>query len=163
MKYQLQLLLLSVAALLFLCGTSEIVVAQSNMAGKRVKGFTYPEYDADGEMVWQLKGDAQFETNDRVQMRNVRLETFEKGKSKFVFVTPSCVFDRSTKNAESDAKVEVKGDHLVIEGEGFVWTGDEGKMVLRRNVRVTFTNVRKQLEEWERAGEEFPPKEEKSP
>lgn len=163
MKRQLKWFVSSIVAIGFLWVCVGDAAAQPNMAGKKVKGFTYPEYDADGEMIWQLKGDAQFETDDRVQLRNVRLETFEKGKSKFVFVTPACVFNRSTKNAESHEKIEVNGEHLVIEGEGFVWTGEESKMVVRRNVRVTFTNVRKQLEELERAGEEFPPKEGKSP
>jgi hypothetical protein len=153
--------ILAVVACLFFC-VGEIF-AQPNMSGKKVKGFTYPEYDAEGELLWQLRGDAQFETNDRAQMRNVRLETFEKGKLKFVFITPACLFDRATKNAESEEKIEVQSQHINIEGEGFVWTGEEGKMIVRRNVRVTFTNVRKQLEEFEQGRGETPPKEGKSP
>ncbi|GEM_PF-2286899 len=163
MKNPMKLTASFLVATVILCAFTCVSLAQPNMAGKKVKGFTYPEYDADGEMVWQLKGDAQFETNDRAQMRAVRLETFEKGKSKFVFMTPACVFDRSTKNAQSDDKVEVKGEHLVIEGEGFAWTGEAGRMVVRKNVRVTFSNVRKQLEQLEKGGGAVPTKEEKTP
>lgn len=121
--------------------------AQPNLAGKQVKGFAYPEYDADGQKIWELKGDALFETNDRLQLRNVRLETFEGGKLRFVFLATACVFDRSTKSAHSDEKVEVFGDCLTMEGKGFVWSGEEGKMLIRKEVRVSFSNLGKQFEE----------------
>jgi hypothetical protein len=132
-------------AAVLLLAVAQVAIAQPDMAGKEVKGFVFPQYDENGELLWRLKGDAKFETAERVQLANVRMESFANGKPRVVFVTPFCYFDTVKKAATTNRAVEIMADEFSVSGEGLEWSSDEGKFVLRRNVKFMFVGPRGRL------------------
>lgn len=155
-------MLLLAAVIGLLVGISP-VLAQLDMTGKEVKGLIFPEYGNDGNLVWRLKGDATFDTNEKVRLKNAQLETFDNGKRGFLFTSLACSFDLTKKAATTDQDVKILGDYYVIEGNGFEWTSEEGRMIIRHNVRVTMANVQTHLSKPGQANNAVPTQEKNRP
>ncbi|MCX7825217.1 MAG: LPS export ABC transporter periplasmic protein LptC [Verrucomicrobiae bacterium] len=104
-----------------------------------VHGFKVPEYDAKGQLVWQMFGDrARLElASGKVEVEQMRLELFRGGQVDTTMRSPKCLFDRAAKTASSDQPVEIVATNMVMTGKGFDWNAAESRMRIHNDVTVT--------------------------
>lgn len=107
-----------------------------------LQGFTVPEYDANGQLVWQIFGDtARLElVGGKVEIRGMRLEFYQKGSLDATMRSPICLFDRASKTAVSDEAVEIVATNMMVTGKGFDWNSNDSRMRIRSDATMTIFN-----------------------
>jgi hypothetical protein len=107
-----------------------------------LQGFTVPEYDANGQLVWQMFGDsARVElVGGKVEVRGMKLEFYQKGSLDATMRSPLCLFDRTSKTAASDEAVEIVATNMVVTGKGFDWSSNDNRMRIRSDATMTILN-----------------------
>lgn len=107
-----------------------------------LQGFTVPEYNADGQLVWQMFGEtARVElVGGKVEVHGMRLELYQKGSLDATMRSPVCLFDRAAKTASSDEPVEIVSTNMVITGKGFEWNSNDNRMRIRDDATMTILN-----------------------
>ncbi|MBM3887741.1 MAG: hypothetical protein FJ388_01310 [Verrucomicrobia bacterium] len=104
-----------------------------------VQGFKVPEYDANGQLVWQMFGDrARLElVSGKVEVEQMKLELFRDGRVDTTMRSPTCLFDRAAKTASSNDPVEIVATNIMMTGRGFEWSAAESRMRIHNDVTVT--------------------------
>ena len=107
-----------------------------------LQGFTVPEYNADGQLVWQMFGEtARVElVGGKVEVHGMRLELYQKGSLDATMRSPVCLFDRAAKTASSDEPVEIVSTNMVVTGKGFEWNSNDNRMRIRNDATMTILN-----------------------
>lgn len=107
-----------------------------------LQGFTVPEYNADGQLVWQMFGEtARVElVGGKVEVQGMRLELYQKGTLDATMRSPICLFDRASKTASSDEVVEIVATNMVVTGKGFDWNSNDSRMRIRSDATMTIFN-----------------------
>jgi hypothetical protein len=107
-----------------------------------LQGFTVPEYNADGQLIWQMFGEsARVElVGGKVEVRGMRLELYQKGTLDATMRSPVCLFDRSSKTASSDDAVEIVSTNMTVTGKGFEWNSNDSRMRIRSDATMTILN-----------------------
>ncbi|MBI5686162.1 MAG: hypothetical protein HZC54_13900 [Verrucomicrobia bacterium] len=107
-----------------------------------LQGFTVPEYDANGQLIWQMFGDsARVElVGGRVEVQGMRLEFYQKGSLDATMRSPVCLFDRGSKTASSDEAVEIVATNMMVTGKGFDWNSNDSRMRIRSDATMTIFN-----------------------
>lgn len=108
-----------------------------DLLGQAVKGFRYPDYDNQGQLKMEVSGDrARFLPQDLIQITNLRMTFYEKGKMVMHISTPLCFFNRVKRTAVSTSKVRVTRAEIIITGRGFNWKEKDGLIRINNNARV---------------------------
>jgi hypothetical protein len=107
-----------------------------------LQGFTVPEYDANGQLIWQMFGDtARVElVGGKVEVHGMKLEYYQKGSLDATMRSPLCLFDRSSKTATSDEAVEIVATNMMVTGRGFEWNSNDSRMRIRSDATMTIFN-----------------------
>ncbi len=107
-----------------------------------LQGFTVPEYNADGQLIWQMFGEsARVElVGGKVEVQGMRLELYQKGTLDATMRSPVCLFDRTSKTATSDEAVEIVSTNMTVTGKGFEWNSNDSRMRIRNDVTMTILN-----------------------
>lgn len=108
-----------------------------DLLGQSLKGFRYPDYDAQGQLKMEISGDkARFLPQDLVQITNLRMTFYEEGKMVMHISTPLCFFDRVKRTAVSTSEVWVTRAEIIITGRGFDWNEKNGLIRINNNAKV---------------------------
>jgi hypothetical protein len=108
--------------------------------------FSVPEYDQQGNMVSELKGDyADILPDGRVRIRNLRIDSYRDNEIDMSITAPECEYSESDKTAHSDSDVRIARDNMVVTGQGFSWRSSDERLVIRSNVKVVLKNVKKHV------------------
>lgn len=81
---------------------------------------------------------AQPEAGNRVRVTEARVQSFRvSGEPEMIIIAPDCVYNPSQRTATSPGRLEVRtGDNrFSVEGEGFLWRGDESTLTISNQVR----------------------------
>lgn len=107
-----------------------------------LQGFTVPEYDANGQLIWQIFGDtARVElVGGKVEVQGMRLEFYQKGSLDATMRSPACLFDRTSKTASSAESVEIVSTNMMVTGKGFDWNSNDNRMRIRSDATMTILN-----------------------
>lgn len=107
--------------------------------------------DADGELQWRLEADsASVDPRTKSEdikralwnLKNLRLRTYaEKGQEFAVMTSGSGQFHPENREAESDARVDVRGETFVVRGNGWSWSGRGHENLIRVHDNV-FVSIR---------------------
>ncbi len=127
------------ACLVVVLATSWVVAQQGlpTGAGELVK-FTIPERDARGVLIWQLMGDhAKLRTDGKMEVDKLTVSTFKSSGVDWTFTTPTCVFNRETREGVSESEVKMSNKNTEITGDGFHWLANESRFIIRSNVTVS--------------------------
>lgn len=102
-----------------------------------VKGFRYPDYDAQGQLKYEIMGDeARVQPDGTIVIANLKLVLYEAGKAVTHVTAPRCVFDRVKRTASSTSEVCVARSEIVLTGRGFEWQIDAGRLNILSQARV---------------------------
>ncbi|MCX6907690.1 MAG: hypothetical protein NTY01_06565 [Verrucomicrobia bacterium] len=107
-----------------------------------LQGFTVPEYDANGQLVWQMFGEtARVElVGGKVEVHGMKLDFYQKGSLDATMRSPVCLFDRTSKTATSEETVEIVATNMVVTGKGFDWNSNDNRMRIRSDATMTILN-----------------------
>ncbi len=132
--------LVGVAALV---GTALCPSFAQDEAGQTLRGFQVPEYDEDMNMTSQLFGDvATLRADGRVEIQNLKLEYYnDEGDITLRVKSPRCLYNRSSKQAESEADVRITREDLVVTGEGYSFDAENQTFHIQRDAKVVLRNV----------------------
>jgi lipopolysaccharide export system protein LptA len=107
------------------------------MSGGSISGY-YPAPNHT-RMQFQITGaQAKPEAGNRVRITQMQLQTFRvTGEREMVVTAPDCVYDSSKRTASSPGHLHLQtGDgRFSVEGEGFLWRGDESTLTISNQVR----------------------------
>lgn len=105
-------------------------------------GFTFSGYHPEPNhtrMKFQITGaQGQPEPGNRFRLTQVQLKTFRlTGETEMIITAPDCVYDPSRRTASSpgNLKVQTGDERFSVEGEGFLWQGDDSTLVISNQVR----------------------------
>lgn len=128
-------------------------VSVETVRGLKLSGYSD---DALGGLQWRLEADSADADSDGVsrdmrfarwRLRGLKLSTFTKDGRAFAEMTsPEGVFLPEKKSANSDARVEVKGENFFVRGNGWSWEGRHGSenfIRVRENVFVSLSSPEK--------------------
>ncbi len=118
-------------------GAAGLCLLVLSVGGQVLKGFRYPEYDAQGALKFEISGDeAEVVPDGRIAIKNLKMTFYEQGKIMMEVATSSCLFDRVRKSAVSTAEVWMARQEVELTGRGFAWNADDGRFVIQTNARV---------------------------
>lgn len=126
------------AGLLLLAGS---VVAQQNM-DMEITGFRVPEYDAQGVMTSQLFGErAEIRGGGEVKITGLRVEFYKEGSTVVTVTSPYCFYNRTTREAHSDAPVAADMERMQMRGRGFLLKAEESTVRVFNESKVTILDA----------------------
>jgi phage-related protein len=107
-----------------------------------LEGFRVPEYNEDGTMRSQLFGKrATLNQDDMVVINDLRIEFYGTGKSNAIVTAPHCVYDRASKDAESEGSIQIDMAEMTITGRGYTCSGEEKRFTILNDAKVVLKNV----------------------
>jgi hypothetical protein len=108
----------------------------------RITEFALPGFNPAGFRLWQLVGqEGLFLEDEVVQVNQLEMRLFSgdsRGLLQSTIKSPSALLQARHNRATGDGPITVTGSGFTIEGEGWVWTGDNHTILIRRDVSVTF-------------------------
>lgn len=108
-----------------------------DLLGQAIKGFRYPDYDAQGQLKMEIAGDrAKVLPQGLIQITNLRMTFYEEGKIAMHVTTPLCLYDRVKQTAFSTSEVCITRAEIIITGRGFDWKEKDGRICINNNTRV---------------------------
>lgn len=120
------------------------VIAQQLPLGQfAVSDFTFPEFHEPPNQT-QLKSllhmaEAVPQGGGRFQATGVRLETFnEDGIKEIVLETPTCTYNMSSREADSDGPLHIHTEdgRLTVDGVGFLWRQTNSSLIISNRVHT---------------------------
>lgn len=124
----------SVAAGMLLVAT---LVLADQLAGGYVEKFEVPERDADGNLVWMIRGErGQFLDNGRLQIEKLRAEFYTSNRVEYIFTSDSATLDQHNRHARMACPIRLEGPGLVVVGNGAEWWGNSNLFHIHGQVRV---------------------------
>lgn len=127
--------------------------AQGRMAQdvQTIRGFEVPEYDRENRLQSRLFGDlARLLPSGLVDITGMRVEFYDDDREVEMRVTAeTCLYDRTTRNASSDAHIRISRQNMIITGKGFVWDAEEERFEIHEEAKVVFSDLPMVFEEGE--------------
>ncbi|MBU0679658.1 MAG: LPS export ABC transporter periplasmic protein LptC [Verrucomicrobia bacterium] len=115
---------------------------ESRTEPQSLSKFKVPEYDDDYNLKSQLFGDfAQFREDGLVEITNLKIEFYRAGIVKMEVSAPSCLYNRDSKEAESESSVRIERENLVVTGTGFTWNPKGQTFHILSNAKVVIKDV----------------------
>lgn len=113
-----------------------------------IRGFEVPEFDRDNRLRSKLFGDfARILPSGLVDITNMRIEFFDDDRRVEMRVhAETCLYDRVTRNAESDTRVRIARENMIITGEGFTWNAEEGQFDIYEDAKVVLKGALRSVE-----------------
>lgn len=150
MRGPLQIFLGLCATLLItaLSANSETTTDQQVWPGGRlspdtlIRNFSVPGFNPEGFRQWQLTGAEGIFVDDAVvQINQLQLRFYsadEANTLQSVLRSPEALVEANRSRALSDAPIQLEGPGFRVEGEGWVWQGQQQTILIRSQVAVTF-------------------------
>ena len=99
--------------------------------------FTIPERNREGKLIWQLSGEkARIRPDSQMEIDQFVASTFREAKVDWTLETPTCILNRETREAVSEADVRITIKQTIITGVGFHWIASESRFIVRSRVEV---------------------------
>lgn len=128
--------------LLFFPVTAE---SQRRMAEdiQTIRGFEVPEFDRENRLQSRLFGElARLLPSGMVDITGLRVEFYDDNREVEMTVSAeTCLYDRNTRGASSDADIRIARDNMVITGRGFVWDAEEERFEIHEDAKVVFRDL----------------------
>ncbi len=132
----------------FLLLTMVLALVGSGMAqpmsiekGQVVRNVRYPDYDKHGQLNFEVMGDeAEIQPDGLIQIKNLKLIFYNKGKPVVQVTTPWCLFDRVKRTAVSKSEVCIARKEIVLTGRGFEWKLDGEQFKIHNDVKMVLRN-----------------------
>lgn len=114
-----------------------------------IRGFEVPEFDRENRLQSMLYGElARLLPSGMVDITDMRIEFYDDDRVVEMLVTAeTCLYDRNTRSAESDAEVRIARDNIIITGRGFNWQPDEEQFQIHNEAKVVLKEARSIEEE----------------
>lgn len=124
-------------------------LAQRQADSQTISKFEVPEFGPNNELKSKLIGDfARLRTNGQVDITGLQIEFFDLERRVNMRVTAeTCLYNRVTRNAESDQRVRIARENMVITGEGFQWNAEEGRFRIFKDSKVVLKEVPRSVKE----------------
>lgn len=107
-----------------------------------VREFSLPRFGKDGYKIWNLKGSEGYYINEeRIDVVNMILCIFSgdaRGEVETCIESPQASIFIKQNQARSDETLQINNLSYHIEGEKWIWDGNQKKIVVQQNVHVTF-------------------------
>ncbi len=107
-----------------------------------IENFRLPMFGDDGYRAWDLRGDqALYISADQVDVLGMLLRVYAGGAEERVRIlieSAEAHVHISRNEAHGDKRITVSGDNYTAKGEEWSWLPDKDRILIRRNVRVTF-------------------------
>ena len=108
------------------------------LEGSTVKGFRLPEYDEQGRLVQELRGEtATFLPEGIIRLTGLQIEFFREGQVSARVQSPECAFDRERQRAASKEHIRIVAEQAVLTGDGFAWNGENKQFQIFKNAKLT--------------------------
>ena len=107
-----------------------------------IENFRLPMFGDDGYRAWDLRGDqALYISANQVDVLGMLLHVYAGGAEERVRIRIESAeahvhIDRN--EAHGDKRITVSGDNYTAKGEEWSWLPDDDRILIRRNVQVTF-------------------------
>jgi len=112
--------------------------ASAQLEGQAVKGFRLPEYDEQGRLVQELRGEtATFLPEGIIRLTGLQIEFFREGQVSARVQSPECAFDRERQRAASKEHIRIVAEQAVLTGDGFAWNGENKQFQIFKNAKLT--------------------------
>lgn len=116
--------------------------AFAQLEDMEISGFRVPEYDEQGQMVYQLFGEhAVLGSGGIVKIEGVRVEFYRDGDVSAEVASPYCFYDRNTREVQSDAPVQSKMEGVLLSGTGYLLDTDKRTVHVLNESRVVFQDL----------------------
>ncbi len=123
------------------CGLLFCFGALLSANGQTATGFRYPDYDANGQLKFEILGEhARIESDGKINITNLKMTFYEQGRVVMQITTPQCLFDRIKREAFSTSEVWVARSGVELTGRGFAWKAETGRMEIHNQARLVFNN-----------------------
>lgn len=107
-----------------------------------IENFRLPMFGDDGYRAWDLRGDqALYISADQVDVLGMLLRVYAGGAEERVRIlieSAEAHVHISRNEAHGDKRITVSGDNYTAKGEEWSWLPDKDRILIRRNVQVTF-------------------------
>lgn len=103
-----------------------------------IRGFEMPEFDRDNRLRSRLMGElARIMPSGQVDIEKMRIDFYDDNREVEMQVTAeTCLYDRQSRNAESDTRVRIARQNMIITGKGFIWNADDGLFEIHEDAKV---------------------------
>jgi lipopolysaccharide export system protein LptA len=119
--------------------------AQQDM-DMEITGFRVPEYDAQGVMTSQIFGErAEMRGGGEVKITGLKVEFYKEGSTAVTVTSPYCFYNRTTREAHSDAPVFADAGRLTLRGRGFLLKAEESTVRVYEESEVTILDASQSL------------------
>ena len=117
--------------------------AQGGDGGQTIRGFEVPEFDRDNRLRSMLFGEfARLLPTGVVDITKMRIDFFNDQREVEMRLTAdTCLYDRTTSNAESDGRVRMARANMIVTGEGFNWNAEDGVFQIFDDAKVVLSGV----------------------
>ena len=106
-----------------------------------ITGFRVPEYDVNGRLKSQLKGElATVRKDGSIEITHARIELYKDGAIYLWTTAEKCVYDRNQQTVTSDSAIEMDTDTMQVTGVGFRWNRGEGVARILSQAKVVLKN-----------------------
>ncbi len=114
-----------------------------------IRGFEVPEFDRDNRLRSRLFGDfARIMPNGLVDITGMRIDFYDDDRRVEMRITAeTCMYDRVSRNAESDTRVRIARENMIITGEGFKWEAGDGRFEIHDDARVVLKGALRSVEQ----------------
>jgi len=109
-----------------------------------VENFRLPVFGDDGNRVWELRGQTGTHRDDRtIAVERMVLQTFAPGNpqhAELIIESPRAVIIPEKNQATGDGYLflQATDGHYAIVGRQWRWFGDEERITIKEDARVTF-------------------------
>lgn len=136
---------LAFLSLLFAEGRAQ---AQPGATYQTIRGFEVPEFDRENRLKSKLFGEfARILPSGLVDITKMRIDFFDTDREVNMRVTAdTCLYDRVTRNAESDTRVRIARQRMIITGEGFRWNAENGQFEIHEDAKVVLKGALRSAE-----------------
>jgi len=125
--------------------------ASAQRAGdtQTIAGFEVPEYDEENRLKYILFGEfAKVLPNGKIDITKMRIDFFTIERVLEMRVNAeTCVYDSRTKNAQSNNRVRIARDNLIISGRGFSWDATTGRFEIFEDAKVVLREAQRMVSE----------------
>ena len=113
-------------------------VAYADGEIQTIRGFEMPEFDRDNRLRSRLMGElARIMPSGQVDIEKMRIDFYDDNREVEMQVTAeTCLYDRESRNAESDTHVRIARQNMIITGKGFIWKADDGLFEIHEDAKV---------------------------
>ncbi len=115
--------------------------AQSPSSEGDATKISIPWRNKDGVLVAQITGDrVRMRSDKKAEIENLVAQAFQGTRVEWTLSTPFCIMDQQTREAVSDASIQIDSREVLVTGTGFHWLANEGRLIVRSNVKVSIAH-----------------------